>query len=325
MNFFFNNPHIQTLYATFYVKPKLPFLQTERFELEDGDFVDCVWHKKPSLKDESPIVVLFHGLTGSIASPYILRTMYRLGEEGFSVVLMHFRGCSGEINRLPRSYHSGETGDARAWIKHLRESFALAPLFGVGFSLGGNMLLKLMGEFHEESLLDGAVAISAPMDLKLCADRIDQGFSKFYQRHLMQPLLRQLLQKYEMFDMESLIGLKRDEVYKLKTFWEFDDAYTAPVHGFRSAVDYYEKSSARYYMKDIIKPTLIIHAEDDPFTGKDVIPSQEELSSAVTLELHKNGGHIGFIGGSFIKPEFWLYDRIVDYITTLSKEPSRVR
>ncbi len=316
---------MQTLYATFYPKPKLLFLQTERFELEDGDFVDCVWYQKTSVRDNSPIVILFHGLTGSVHSPYILRTMQTLGEKGFAVVLMHFRGCSGEINRLPRSYHSGETGDAKAWISYLKERYPLSPLFGVGFSLGGNMLLKFMGEFHEEALLQGAVAVSAPMDLKYCADRIDQGFSKLYQAHLMRPLIRQLLQKYEMFDMQALIGLRREEVCKLKSFWAFDDAYTSVVHGFQNAADYYEKSSARYYLKAISQPTLILHAKDDPFTGRDVIPRAEEFSAFTELELYATGGHIGFIGGSFTKPEFWLYERIADYVTTLARECSLSR
>ena len=325
MNYFFQNPHIQTLYATFYATPKLPFLEIERFELEDGDFVDCVWYNKPSKRENSPIVVLFHGLTGSVASPYILRTMEILGRRGFGVVLMHFRGCSGEPNRLPRSYHSGDTGDARSWILHLKKEFPSSMFFAVGFSLGGNMLLKLMGEFYKEDLLNAAVAVSAPMDLALCADRINRGISKFYQHHLMISLREQLLQKYEMFYMERLIGLKRENVSALKTFWEFDDAYTAPVHGFENALDYYTRASAKYYLKNIVRPTLILHAKDDPFTGEEVIPGKDMLSEAVTLEVYPNGGHIGFVGGSFFNPEFWLYTRIADYLSSFCNIPSLAR
>jgi len=323
MKLFFQNPHIQTLYATFYPKPKLPFLTTERFELPDGDFVDCVWCGKPVDGSGVPIVVLFHGLTGSLHSPYILRTMEVLQSRGFASVLMHFRGCSGEINRLPRSYHSGDTGDAKVWITELHERFPKSALFGVGFSLGGNMLLKLMGEFGENVLLKAAVAVSAPMDLAVCATRIDQGFSKRYQRHLLKPLLSQLRQKYEKFAMEVLIGLKREDLKKLDTFWKFDDAYTAPVHGFRDAHDYYRKSSARHYLHAVRKPTLIIHAKDDPFTGEDVIPAKEELSAFVDLELYESGGHLGFVGGSFLRPDFWLYRRIGDYLGSFCSMPSR--
>ena len=322
---FFQNPHIQTLYATFYPKPKLPFLTSERFELPDGDFIDCVWYGKPVEGSDTPIVVLFHGLTGSVHSPYILRMMEALQSRGFASVLMHFRGCSGEINRLPRSYHSGDTDDAKVWIAELHERFPESALFGVGFSLGGNMLLKLMGEFHETALLKAAVAVSAPMDLATCAVRIGQGFSKRYQRHLLKPLLAQLRQKYEMFDMQSLIGLKKEKLEGLDTFWKFDDAYTAPVHSFKDVHDYYAKSSARQYLHAIRKPTLIIHAKDDPFTGAGVIPTQEELSPFVDLELYESGGHLGFVGGSFWRPDFWLYERIGNYLCSFCSVPSLKR
>ena len=311
----FQNPHIQTLYATFYPKPKLPFLKTERFELPDGDFVDCVWCGKPVEGSDAPIVVLFPGLTGSVYSPYILRTMEALRSHGFASVLMHFRGCSGEINRLPRSYHSGDTADAKLWIAEVRRRYPQSRLFGVGFSLGGNMLLKLMGETGEHAPLEAAVAVSAPMDLAACAVRIDQGFSKRYQRHLLKPLIAQLRQKYEMFDMASLIGLRKEEIQGLDTFWKFDDAFTAPIHGFKDVHDYYAKSSARQYLHAIQKPTLIIHAKDDPFTGAGVIPSKAELSPFIDLELYENGGHLGFVGGSFWRPDFWLYERTGDYFS----------
>ncbi len=311
----FQNPHIQTLYATWYPAPNLPALTTERFELPDGDFVDCVWYGKPVTGSDVPIVVLFHGLTGSIRSPYILRTMEALRSRDFVPVLMHFRGCGGEINRLPRLYHSGDTADAKSWIAELRKRYPESPLFGVGFSLGGNMLLKLMGEMGEHAPLEAAVAVSAPMDLAACAVRIDQGFSKRYQRHLLKPLIAQVRQKYTMFDMEALIELKKEELERLDTFWKFDDAYTAPIHGFEDVHDYYAKSSARQYLHAIRKPTLIIHAKDDPFTGADVIPTPEELAHSVTLEVYEHGGHLGFVGGSFVRPDFWLYERIGDYLS----------
>ena len=325
MKTFFQNPHLQTLYATFYPKPKINTHYQQRFTLSDGDFVDCVWYEKPYAEDTRPIVILFHGLAGSVSSPYILRTMQDLHRRGYRVVLMHFRGCSGVPNLLPRSYHSGDTQDAKEWIGYLRQHYPSVPLFAIGFSLGGNMLLKLMGEFSEEQLLQGAVAVSAPMDLALCADRINQGFSKLYQRHLLSPLLAQLLQKYESFEMEKFLGIKVDEVKKLKTFWEFDDAYTAPIHGFKDAKEYYEKSSAKQYLCDIKAPTLILHAKDDPFTGEGVIPSKDEMSQAVSLEVSEYGGHIGFVGGTFSKPEFWLYERMGSYLDTLSKVPSLVK
>ncbi|RUM67719.1 MAG: hydrolase [Sulfurospirillum sp.] len=316
-----SNPHIQTLYATFAPKPDLHHLKWERFELPDGDFVDCVWYGENFAMQERPVTVLFHGLTGSVRSPYILRTMERLGKLGFAVVLMHFRGCSGESNRLPRSYHSGDTADATLWLHEVKKRYPNSPLFAVGFSLGGNMLLKLMGECGADALPDAAVAVSAPMDLAACAKRIDQGFSRLYQRHLMKPLKEQLIDKYRLFDMQALIGLRERDVARLKTFWEFDDVYTAPVHGFESVGEYYARCSAKRFLSGIVKPTLILHAEDDPFTGEDVIPGASDLPGDVTLEVHKQGGHIGFVHGSFMKPEFWLFERIADYLATFSSLP----
>ncbi len=310
----FQNPHIQTLYATYYPRPKLSSLETERFELPDGDFVDAVWYGRSDTQSTAPIALLFHGLTGSIRSPYILRTMEELNRRGYLSVLMHFRGCSGEPNRTPRLYHSGDTDDAKRWIADLHDRFPQRRLVGVGFSLGGNMLLKLMGETGDESLLQSAVAVSAPMDLAACATQIGQGFSRHYQRHLLKPLIAQVEQKYDRFDMESITGVAKEQLPRLDSFWKFDDAYTAPAHGFRDVHDYYQRSSAKPYLKKITKPTLIIHAKDDPFTGAGVIPEEKELSNAITLELHENGGHLGFIGGSFWKPDFWIYRRIGEYL-----------
>ncbi len=314
----FQNAHIQTLYATYYPKPSLDSLIVERFELPDGDFVDVVWYGDPHIQIDAPIVILFHGLTGSIHSPYILRTMKELKHHGYISVLMHFRGCSGEPNRTPRLYHSGETEDAKQWIEAIRHRFPRHRLFGVGFSLGGNMLLKLMGEMGDKTPLDGAIAVSAPMDLAVCATQINQGFSKHYQSHLLKPLLAQVAQKYDLFDMQSITGLTQKELWRLDTFWKFDDAYTAPAHGFRDVHDYYRQSSAKPYLKAITKPTLILHAQDDPFTGSGVIPTKDELSSSITLELHETGGHLGFVGGSFWHPNFWLYRRIGEYFDAIN-------
>jgi len=179
------------------------------------------------------------------------------------------------------------------------------------------MLLKLLGEYGENSHLDAAVAISAPMRLDLCADTMDKGFSKFYQRLLLKDLNTSLDKKYDKHDMQSLLNLKREEIKNLKTFWEFDDAYTAPIHGFTSATDYYTKSSARQFLKDIKTPTLIIHSLDDPFMTQEVLPKENEISTSVTLEISKNGGHVGFIGGSLLQPEYWLENRIVEYFKIL--------
>lgn len=311
------NGHLQTLFPALFSKPENPQTELEILELDDGDFVECVWHQKPSHHDKRPIMILFHGLAGSFESPYIKRVMHALGDEGFAVVLMHFRGCGREMNRLSRSYHSGETADAKSLIEHLQSNYHDNPLFALGYSLGGNMLLKLLGELGDKSPLRSAMAVCAPMQLDASSRRINKGFSRLYQYRLMRLLNASLQEKYNYHDMEKLIGIKREDVKKLRTFWEFDDVYTAPIHGFKDAKDYYEKSSSKQYLKDITTPTLILHAEDDPFMDKEVVPKDSEISSSVILELSMCGGHVGFVSGSIFRPKYWLESRITDFFATI--------
>lgn len=312
-SFWMKNKHLQTLYQTFFRRIKKTYFEVEEFILEDGDFLESYWLKTQNSKPTTPLVVIFHGLAGSYKSPYINGIMHALTKVGYNTVLMHFRGCSGKVNTLPRSYHSGETGDALYFLDSLQKRFPDAKHFAIGYSLGGNMLLKLLGELQKDSHLSGAVSISPPMQLDVCANAIHQGFSRVYERHLVHNLNKALLKKYAVNDIESDIGLKVASVKKLKTFWEFDTAYTAPIHGFESAQDYYTKSSSRQFLKDIHTPTLIIHSIDDPFMSTDMIPKKDEMSKSVHLELTQYGGHVGFIEGSIFKPRYWLESRIVDF------------
>lgn len=239
--------------------------------------------------------------------------MIELAKNGFSAVLMHFRGCSGKANLLPRSYHSGDTADALEFLAKLKKDCPNAKLFGVGYSLGANMLLKLLGEMAEDSPFTAALAISAPMRLDICANAMNKGLSRFYQRRILKDLIRALRIKYEKHDMRSLIGLRKEEISDLKTFWEFDEAYTAPIHGFSSALDYYEKCSSRQYLKNVKTPTLIIHALDDPFMMPEILPQSGELSNSVRLEISECGGHVGFIAGSLFKPIYWSEKRMIEF------------
>ncbi len=314
-NFTLKNRHLQTLYAPLFRKQATPQVELERFELDDGDFVDCYWHKqKPN--DNRPIVILFHGLAGSFNSPYIQGVMRVLETKGFASVLMHFRGCSGKENRLPRSYHSGDTADAKAWIGYLHKNYPNSPLYAVGYSIGGNMLLKLLGEEGKETPLKSAVSVSAPMDLAITAKAINRGFSKLYQQHLLKPLKIEVLKKFKKFDMKSLLNIEQNSVKEIKTIEEFDELYTAPINGYTSAEDYYKKCSAKQFLKDITIPTLIIHALDDPFMTEEILPSQEDkVSKTIEFKLSKNGGHVGFVGGSCLKPNYWLEETIADYFS----------
>lgn len=305
--------HLQTIFPTLFRKQSRPEIEIERFELNDGDFVECYWHFPPDKDSQKPIVVLFHGLAGSFDSPYIQGIMIALKKEGFSSVLMHFRGCSGKMNRLPRSYHSGDTADAKLWIETLQQRYPKSPLFAIGYSLGGNMLLKLLGEWGHSSPLCAAVSVSAPLQLDICAQRMNRGFSRFYQYVLLKDLKRNLLKKYKQYDMKAMIGIDEKGVRQLSSFWAFDDVYTGPIHGFNSASDYYQQSSSKQYLKAIITKTLIIHAQDDPFMSPGVLPDKDALSPNVQLEVHDCGGHLGFISGHFFKPRYWLENRIAQY------------
>ena len=190
-------------------------------------------------------------------------------------------------------------------------------LFCVGFSLGGNMLLKLLGEYGENSPLKSAVAVSVPLDLAICANEINRGISKIYQKHLLKALKRDLKRKYDQHDMQKLIGKSRSDIDEISSFWEFDDIYTAPIHGFDDANDYYKRCSAKQFLKDIKTKTLIIHSKDDPFMSVEVLPKDDEISSFVELDIYKDGGHVGFVTGSVFNPIFWLESRISNFLKTI--------
>ena len=289
----------------------------QQLTLPDGDFLDLAWNKIPARMDSEPIVVIFHGLEGSINSPYAKGITRALDKLGWNVVLMHFRNCSNRVNLAARTYHSGETDDASYVLDRLRETYPQAPLLAVGYSLGGNMLLKLLGEKKTEVPLQAAVAVSVPLLLNVCADQMRSGFSKVYQHYLLQKMKRKLLGKFRQHDYQSLIGLNKKDVHNIKDFWEFDAAFTAPINGFDSAQDYYMKSSSRQYLGGIQIPTLIIHSVDDPFMTLEVIPHENELSDSVCLELSQQGGHVGFVSGHLLKPRFWLEERIPEYFSSL--------
>ncbi len=311
--FLLRNRHIQTLYAPLFRKQKSLDLEVQYFELDDGDFVECHWYNKPLKGSSTPIVTLFHGLEGSYASPYIQGIMRALSSYGYSVVIMHFRGCADKENLLPRAYHSGDTNDAKLWIEYIGLNYPNSNLYAIGYSIGGNVLLKLLSEWGDNSPLSMAVSVSAPMQLDISAKTIKKGFAKIYQRHLLKKLKASLLQKYKKHNYKTLINLDKERVKNISSIWEFDELFTAPIHGFGTAQNYYNLSSSKQYIHKITTPTLIIHALDDPFMTDKVLPTKKEISSSITLEITTNGGHVGFVDGSLFKPRYWLEDKIVSY------------
>jgi hypothetical protein len=311
--FLLKNRHVQTLYSSLFRKIPTHSFDIETFELKDGDFIECYWYNKRDANNNKPIVLLFHGLTGSYKSPYILGTMSKLDKNGYDSVVVHFRSSSGLMNKKANSYHSGKTDDALEFIESLQKRYINSKIFAIGYSLGANVLLKLLGETANKSYFSAAVAISTPMQLDICSKQMNRGFSKFYQHLLLKDLKKLLEQKYKTHDMKSLINLDKKDIKKISTFYEYDKAYTAPIHGFASAQEYYEKSSSKQFLKHIKTNTLIIHSLDDPFTTPQILPSEGEISSNVKLEIYQKGGHVGFVEGTIFKPKYWLEERVVNY------------
>jgi predicted alpha/beta-fold hydrolase len=232
---------------------------------------------------------------------------------GWVGVVMNFRSCSGRLNRAPRLYHSGETGDAGFFINWLTQQFPSAPLYAVGFSLGGNMLLKLAGEQGNNLILKALVSVSAPVKLSESTRYMLKGLPRLYQAYLLKALKRKFLDKYPYHDYKSLIDVERQDVINCKDIREFDHIITARLHGFTGAEDYYQQSSAYPYIERIEKPCLIIHAHDDPIAPSFILPQKNSLPHQVELQVTAHGGHVGFLGGTILQPNYWLSDRIMDY------------
>lgn len=223
---------------------------------------------------------------------------------------MHFRGCSGTPNRLARSYHSGETGDLDTIVRLLVAREPNCPLALIGFSLGGNVLLKWLGEQAATVPVQCAVAVSVPFRLNLAAQRLNRGGSRLYQAYLLHKLRRALLAKRQHVALPI-----SPEWDRLDSFRAFDDAVTAPLHGFTGVDDYYTRASSLPYLQRIACPTLILHAADDPFMTPAVLPTENQLSDAVRLELSPQGGHVGFVAGRLPwQPRFWLEERIPAFL-----------
>lgn len=314
-----SNPHLQTLWGPLWRRRATLSRRRERLWLEDGDFLDLDWYG-PEQAD-MPLVLLLHGLTGSSDSPYITGLQQALDAQGWASVALNWRGCSGEPNRLARSYHSGASEDLAETLRHLRARHPLRPLYAVGYSLGGNVLLKYLGESGLDSTVQAAVAVSVPFRLDQCADRIGLGFSRVYQAHFMREMLNYVQDKRRHFQaeghQEGLAALERlGPLRNLRTFWDFDGQVTAPLHGFSDAHDYYRQASSRYYLSRNRTPSLIIQAHDDPFVFDHSLPSAQELAPGTTFELHRHGGHVGFVDGSLRRPGYYLERRIPQWLAT---------
>ncbi|NIP74371.1 MAG: hydrolase [Gammaproteobacteria bacterium] len=300
-------PHLQTAWPNVSRPPPRVRLLRERLELPDGDFLDL----DRTTRESGPIVLVLHGLEGSSSSPYAAGLLKAVHARGWRGVLMHARGCSGEPNRLPRRYHAGDTGDLAYVFDELRRRAPGAAIAAVGYSLGGNVLLNWLAQARPP--LAGAVAVSVPFDLDATTRRLESGLSRLYQWVLLRRIYGALGEKHR----RTRHPLAHRLVPRPRTLRALDDAYTAPLHGFRDAADYYRRASCRPKLREIRMPVRILQAQDDPFTQPGSLPATGELSEWVTLELSPGGGHVGFVSGSPWRPRYWLEERIPEYLASV--------
>jgi hypothetical protein len=314
--------HLQTLHAALLMPRPGVAYRRERWETPDGDFIDLDWtveppaaSRQPSARaSAAPLVVLFHGLEGSSRSHYALALMGLLASRGLRGVVVHFRGCSGEANRLPRAYHSGDAREIDWILRRLRSRIAAAPLYAAGVSLGGNALLKWLGETGASAMevVDRAAAVSAPVNLMISGDALGKGFNLIYTRHFLMTLKRKALEKHTLYP--GLFDAAR--VRAASTLREFDGLVTAPLHGYRDTDDYWTRASSKPGLKNVCVPTLVINARNDPFLPAVALPRADEVSPAVTLEQPAAGGHVGFVDGPFPGRFDWLPTRVLDFFRT---------
>ena len=306
--------HAQTIHAATWVRRPQVHYWRDRWETPDFDFIDLDWVGNPDhelkhdQQDETPLVVLFHGLEGSSNSHYARALMHAVNARGWRGVVVHFRGCGGEVNRLPRAYHSGDSAEID-WILRRLRSMRSSPIYVAGVSLGGNALLKWLGEQGDEArkVITRAAAISAPVDLAAAGDALGRGFNMIYTRNFLSSLKAKTLAKMKRYP--ALCDLPR--MRAARTLREFDDQVTAPLHGFKGVDDYYARASSKPYLKSIAVPTLMLNARNDPFLPARFLPTPQEVSASVQLETPATGGHVGFVSGKFPGNIAWLTQRVL--------------
>lgn len=305
----FLSRHFNTIYRTLFHDLEVSY-ERERMETADGDFMDLDFSRVGSDK----LAVLVHGLEGSSASKYILAQARICNEMGLDVAAVNLRGCSGEPNRLLSSYHSGKTEDLHEVLSYLDERHSYRNIYLVGYSLGGNLILKYLGEERGDHPpgIRAAVAISVPCDLKGSAEAIGKFWNMVYMQRFLISLRRKSVAKLQQFPDS---GLNEEDLLRAKNFHEFDNLFTAPVNGFRDAQDYWEQNSSLHFLQGIRTPSLLITATDDPFLSASCIPYEEARSHEYFhLEASRYGGHVGFNANFDAGSGFWLERRVIDFL-----------
>jgi len=294
---------MQTIVPALFRRVPMVTNQKERLELPDGDFLDLDW----SGKSRDLLAIISHGLEGSSEGAYIQGMAARLIKAGWDVLAWNLRGCSGETNRLKRFYHSGATEDLSAVISHAEKVHPASRIDLIGFSLGGNLTLKYLGEGVSEKI-HRAMTFSVPCDLADSSAQLARWENAIYMRRFMKDMRRKILTKDELFPGE----LDLTDLMSMRSFAEFDDRYTAPLHGFSSAKDYWMRNSSRPFLPRITVPTLLVNARNDPFLGEACYPRQIAAESKfLHLEMPAQGGHVGFLSTD---GTYWSEQRAVEFL-----------
>ncbi|MCP9763757.1 YheT family hydrolase [Lacihabitans soyangensis] len=285
------NGHLQTIYPSLFRKIVVPY-ERQRITLPDGDFLDLDWVKTGSKK----LLIATHGLEGDSTRHYVTGMVEKFRRNGFDGLGWNSRSCSGEINKLPRFYHHGDAGDLKYVVEYAIK-LGYEEVFLAGFSMGGSLTLRLLGEYKTSipSQLKGAVVASVPLDLPTSVAELAKPGKRFYMNRFLKKLGKKLEQKARMFPNHP--HLKFDNYWKeVKNFEIFDNRYTAPLHGYENAQDFYKKASSKPLLKDICAPVLIIQSVNDPFLSSECLDIKgAENNKNINLKLTQNGGHVGFM------------------------------
>lgn len=295
--------HLQTIYPTLFRKVALREYWRERIPTPDHDFLDLDWLKQGSKK----LVIISHGLEGNTHRAYIKGMARAFYKNQFDVLAWNYRGCSDQMNRSLRFYHSGATDDLATVIDHAIANPNYEAVYLIGFSLGGNLTLKYTGERKMNPKITGIITFSVPMDLYTCSVQLSTPANWIYSNRFLKSLKKKIQAKSKLMP-----GLQIERLNKIRTLQEFDEIYTGPLHGFQGAMDYYQKCSAIRFLESIKTPTLIVNAQNDPFLSKECFPVNDK-NNFIQFEYPKSGGHVGFSqskGGTY-----WSEQRALDFVT----------
>lgn len=309
------SPHLQTMWPNYFRKPYTLHTEHERFELMDGDFIDAQWvgHKT------GPIVVVLHGIEGSIHSIYANAILHAIHEQGWRGLFLHFRNCSPNINRADFTNHIGDTLDITNILSIIRHREPTVSIACCGFSFGANVLLKLLGQMGARCKLSAAVCVSPPFKLDVCSRYGENNLMcSLYEKQLVHYMKQSINRK---FKNRKTPPVDLDAMSNCHNFREFDAVITAPLHGFSSIDEYYKDASSYQYIQGVKTPTLVIHALDDPIIPLSAIPRINEFSPYTIAEYYSHGGHLGFVSGNKIGvAEYWLESRIIDFLSVAFSE-----